>query len=207
MLTVFVATFRELGPPDLCHVVKSTGKTGTRDVSARTASFLCIAYDDGALVWFIPLRVRCRRLLICLPCCIHQLTHIRHRRSWYMVRERQRMESSQRVLLVRLLSPSMPAESDTTPRLSCFNAFSRVDIRVDVKIPGGVNAYVIDLRGERCAYSSVNPLLLIIIVADMKLRQKYGRRPTCPLYCEPYYIRTTRHTSLTPIESWIQSLA
>lgn len=33
---------------------------------------------------------------------------------------------------------------------SCFNAFSRVDVRVDVKIPGGVNAYVIDLRGERC---------------------------------------------------------
>ena len=32
---------------------------------------------------------------------------------------------------------------------SCFNAFSRVDIRVDVKIPGGVHAYVIDLRGER----------------------------------------------------------
>ena len=32
----------------------------------------------------------------------------------------------------------------------CFNAFSRVDIRVDVKIPGGVEAYVIDLRGERC---------------------------------------------------------
>lgn len=32
---------------------------------------------------------------------------------------------------------------------SCFNAFSRVDVRVDVKIPGGVNAYVIDLRGER----------------------------------------------------------
>ena len=32
----------------------------------------------------------------------------------------------------------------------CFNAFSRVDVRVDVKIPGGVVAYVIDLRGERC---------------------------------------------------------
>ncbi|KAJ9120101.1 hypothetical protein QFC22_002999 [Naganishia vaughanmartiniae] len=31
----------------------------------------------------------------------------------------------------------------------CFNAFSRVDVRVDVKIPGGVEAYVIDLRGER----------------------------------------------------------
>jgi hypothetical protein len=31
----------------------------------------------------------------------------------------------------------------------CFNAFSRVDVRVDVKIPGGVEAYVVDLRGEK----------------------------------------------------------
>lgn len=34
--------------------------------------------------------------------------------------------------------------------ISCFNAFSRVDVRVDVKIPGGVHTYVVDLRGERC---------------------------------------------------------
>jgi hypothetical protein len=26
------ATFRELGPPDLCHVVKSNGRSGQRDV-------------------------------------------------------------------------------------------------------------------------------------------------------------------------------
>jgi Chs5-Arf1p-binding protein BUD7/BCH1 len=32
---------------------------------------------------------------------------------------------------------------------SCFNAFARVDVRVDVKIPGGVHAYVVDLRGDR----------------------------------------------------------
>ena len=31
----------------------------------------------------------------------------------------------------------------------CFNAFSRVDMRVEAAIPGGVQAYVIDLRGER----------------------------------------------------------
>jgi hypothetical protein len=31
----------------------------------------------------------------------------------------------------------------------CFNAFSRVDMRVDVRIPGGVEGYVVDLRGER----------------------------------------------------------
>lgn len=39
--------------------------------------------------------------------------------------------------------------SRSNANLSCFNAFSRVDMRVDVKIPGGVDAYVVDLRGER----------------------------------------------------------
>lgn len=34
----------------------------------------------------------------------------------------------------------------------CFNAFSRVDMRVDVKIPGGVEAYIVDLRGERYVF-------------------------------------------------------
>lgn len=33
-----LATFRELGPPDLCHVVKSTGKSGQRDVSVAVIS-------------------------------------------------------------------------------------------------------------------------------------------------------------------------
>ena len=28
----FLAMFRELGPPDLCHVVKTTGRSGQRDV-------------------------------------------------------------------------------------------------------------------------------------------------------------------------------
>lgn len=32
---------------------------------------------------------------------------------------------------------------------SCFNAFSRVDVRVEVKIPGGVESYFVDVRGER----------------------------------------------------------
>jgi hypothetical protein len=59
------------------------------------------------------------------------------------------MESSERVLLVRTLELRVFAAVDTAPS-SCFNAFSRVDVRVDVKIPGGVHAYVIDLRGERC---------------------------------------------------------
>lgn len=31
----------------------------------------------------------------------------------------------------------------------CFNAFSRVDVRIEVKIPGTVEAYIVDLKGER----------------------------------------------------------
>lgn len=59
------------------------------------------------------------------------------------------MEGSQRVLLVWVLEFNVSAAIDAVSS-SCFNAFSRVDVRVDVKIPGGVHAYVIDLRGERC---------------------------------------------------------
>jgi len=33
--------------------------------------------------------------------------------------------------------------------LSCYNAFSRLDMRVDVKIPGGVESYCIDERGDK----------------------------------------------------------
>ena len=62
---------------------------------------------------------------------------------------------------------------------SCFNAFSRVDVRVDVKIPGGVDAYVIDLRGERCVM-----LNRFLHIAVDRLRtgwsrpQPYGKKPT-----------------------------
>ena len=32
---------------------------------------------------------------------------------------------------------------------SCYNAFSRIDMRVEVKIPGGVESYCIDERGDK----------------------------------------------------------
>ena len=32
---------------------------------------------------------------------------------------------------------------------SCYNAFSRVDMRVEVQIPGGVKYYAVDERGQR----------------------------------------------------------
>lgn len=35
---------------------------------------------------------------------------------------------------------------------SCFNAFSRVDMRVEVKIPGGVKTHAVDERGTKYAF-------------------------------------------------------
>ena len=32
---------------------------------------------------------------------------------------------------------------------SCYNAFARLDMRVEVKIPGGVESYCIDERGDK----------------------------------------------------------
>jgi hypothetical protein len=68
--------------------------------------------------------------------------------------EKFKLESSQRDVLVREVEFVRKKDLSLMgglPRgvISCFNAFSRVDVRVDVKIPGGVDAYVVDLRGER----------------------------------------------------------
>ena len=90
--------------------------------------------------------------------------------------------------------------------VSCFNAFSRVDIRVDVKIPGGVNAYVVDLRGERCECTSVfiqSPFSYKTL--DTRLLLKCGKKPTFRLYSEPYFTLMIPLTSLTRIENSIPS--
>lgn len=39
--------------------------------------------------------------------------------------------------------------SHRTDLASCYNAFSRLDMRVEVKIPGGVDSYCIDERGDK----------------------------------------------------------
>ena len=38
LIEILSATFRELGPPDLCHVIKSTARAGQREVSAASNS-------------------------------------------------------------------------------------------------------------------------------------------------------------------------
>lgn len=57
---------------------------------------------------------------------------------------------------------------------SCFNAFSRVDMRVEVKIPGGVKTHVIDERGNKYgSFSSRSHSL------DKKQQIKCGWKHLC----------------------------
>ena len=75
---------------------------------------------------------------------------------------------------------------------SCFNAFSRVDMRVDVKIPGGVNAYVIDLRGERCVRLSSENFTQAQTLLDMMRHPKSGKKHTSRRYYARFCTRMTR---------------
>lgn len=147
--TRFIATFRELGPPDLCHVVKSTGKSGQRDVRRCFVSSILshpISFSSAPTTTFRAWMRPHQHLLqlISTP----SLTQLKTIPLGFPRLRRGRCGMGaigERTLIMLHLQKIY-----TQGRSSCFNAFSRVDIRVDVKIPGGVNAYVIDLRGERC---------------------------------------------------------
>lgn len=80
---------------------------------------------------------------------------------------------------------------------SCFNAFSRVDVRVDVKIPGGVHAYVVDLRGDRYVVATlvaVRSLNHWTVASDMKRHPKFGKRHTFLLFFDQSFIAMIRRT-------------
>ncbi|KZT24160.1 chaps-domain-containing protein [Neolentinus lepideus HHB14362 ss-1] len=110
--TESLSTFRELGPPDLCHVVKSTGKAGQRDLGSYHYVSGVDASSSASLAAYI-----------------NSLTYAIEDTSGWLTK-----------------GPTWKLRNGC---YCCFNAFSRVDIRVDVKIPGGVHTYVVDLRGER----------------------------------------------------------
>ncbi|GAA5967163.1 hypothetical protein JCM8115_000946 [Rhodotorula mucilaginosa] len=114
--TETLASFRELGPPDLCHVIKTTGRAGQKDVGSYHYVSGVDASSSASLAAYI-----------------NSLTYtVEETSSWFF--------------------GSSAAKSGWRVRggaFCSFNAFSRVDVRVEVKIPGGVEAYAIDVRGER----------------------------------------------------------
>jgi hypothetical protein len=110
--TESLSTFRELGPPDLCHVQKSTGRTGAADLGSYHYVSGVDASSSASLAAYI-----------------NSLTYaIEDNVTWFSKSAAWKVKNG---------------------CYCCFNAFSRMDVRVDVKIPGGVNAYMVDLRGDR----------------------------------------------------------
>ncbi|KAH6887826.1 Chs5p-Arf1p-binding proteins-domain-containing protein [Coprinopsis sp. MPI-PUGE-AT-0042] len=127
--TEALTTFRELGPPDLCHVVKSTGRSGQRDFGSYHYISGVDASSSASLAAYI-----------------NSLTYaVEDISAWFSKTASGKCGAD--------VSGAYPRRVHLCRKFnhfySCFNAFSRVDMRVDVKIPGGVNAYVMDLRGER----------------------------------------------------------
>ncbi|KAI4286707.1 MAG: hypothetical protein L6R35_004040 [Caloplaca aegaea] len=97
-------TLRELGPPDLVHLVKQSVKSGNK--------------QSGVY---------------------HHVTGI---------------DASSSASLAAYVNTLIYTPNDKTTKIisglyCCYNAFSRLDMRVDVKIPGGVESYCIDERGDK----------------------------------------------------------
>ncbi|KAN0059672.1 bud site selection protein [Thecaphora frezii] len=111
--TESLASFRELGPPDLVHVIKSSGsRASSKDIGSYHYVSGVDASSSAALAAYI-----------------NSLTYeLDQSPGFFSGKSAYKLKSG---------------------AYCCFNAFSRVDVRVEVRIPGSVDAYVVDLRGER----------------------------------------------------------
>lgn len=153
--TETLASFRELGPPDLCHVVKTTGKAGGKDLGSYHYVSGVDASSSASLAAY----------LNSLQYTVEEVP------SWFF--------SS---------GGSKGGWKIRGGAFCSFNAFSRVDVRVEVKIPGGVEAYVIDLRGERHEATSaiwqevyLSAMLRAILYADDANYRLAGFRKLDPI--------------------------
>ncbi|KAI8847522.1 Chs5p-Arf1p-binding proteins-domain-containing protein [Chytridium lagenaria] len=105
--TESLATFRELGPPDLCHIEKTNSKAPKKDIGSYHFVLGTDASSSATLAAYL-----------------NSLTYS-----------------------LGSFNPKTPSPwKIKSGTYCCFNAFSRVDVRVEVRIPGGVESYVVDLR-------------------------------------------------------------
>ncbi|KAJ2998551.1 hypothetical protein HDV02_004455 [Globomyces sp. JEL0801] len=107
--TESLTTFRELGPPDLCHIRKTNQKSQIKEIGSY---HYVMGVDASSSATFSAY----------LNSLSYMLGNVNGKQNPWKI---------------------------TGGTYCCFNAFSRVDLRVEIKIPGGVEAYVIDLRGEK----------------------------------------------------------
>ncbi|KAL4399470.1 bud site selection protein [Malassezia pachydermatis] len=102
-------SFRELGPPDLCHVLKTNGR---KEYGSYHLVSGIDASSSATLATYI---TSLSNELDANSAWIGSKSHYKIRGGVYC----------------------------------CYNAFSRVDLRVEVCIPGSVQTYVVNARGER----------------------------------------------------------
>jgi len=146
-----LGTFRELGPPDLCHIIKANVKPGVRELGSYHYVSGVDASSSATLAAYL-----------------NSLTYsLDESQSWFSKSNAWRIRSG---------------------IYCCFNAFSRVDVRVEVKIPGGVESYVVDTNGERHEATSaiwqetfLSALLRAILYSDDSYYRLAGYRKIDPI--------------------------
>ncbi|KAJ1651767.1 bud site selection protein [Dispira simplex] len=113
--TESLAAFRDLGPPDLCHVTKinsAAKSSSTRDLGSYHNVLGVDASSSASLAAYI-----------------NSLTYaVDDPQGWFGKSAGWRISSG---------------------TYCCYNTFSHLDVRVEVKIPGGVESYAVTPRGER----------------------------------------------------------
>ncbi|CEP08396.1 hypothetical protein [Parasitella parasitica] len=146
-----LGTFRELGPPDLCHIIKAHSKPGMKELGSYHYVSGVDASSSATLAAYL-----------------NSLTYsVDETQSWFSKSNAWRIRSG---------------------IYCCFNAFSRVDVRVEVKIPGGVESYYVDVRGERHEATAViwqetylSAVLRAILYSDDSYYRLAGYRKIDPI--------------------------
>ncbi|KAI8967706.1 Chs5p-Arf1p-binding proteins-domain-containing protein [Mycotypha africana] len=146
-----LGTFRELGPPDLCHIIKAHPKPGTKELGSYHYVSGVDASSSATLAAYL-----------------NSLTYsLDETQSWFSKSNAWRIRSG---------------------IYCCFNAVSRVDVRVEVKIPGGVESYYVDVRGERHEATSsiwqetyLSAVLRAILYSDDSYYRLAGYRKLDPI--------------------------
>lgn len=131
-------TIRELGPPDLVHLVKQA-KSGGRQVLNWEYEFIGRSFLISAQfgVYHHVTGVDASSSAS-LAAYVNTLV--------YNPQDKTHKVVSGLYWCVLLLSELQRMDNNSC---SCYNAFSHLDMRVDVKIPGGVESYCIDERGDK----------------------------------------------------------
>ncbi|KAK9719239.1 bud site selection protein, variant 2 [Basidiobolus ranarum] len=146
-----LAAYRELGPPDLCHVLKSSGKQGIKEIGSYHHVMGIDASSSASLAAYI-----------------NSLTYsLDDPHGWFGKGAAWKISSGV---------------------YCCYNAFSRVDVRVEVNIPGGVSSYVVNQAGEKSEAKSetwheahISSILRSFLYSDDENYRLLGLRKLDPI--------------------------